>query len=143
MSYYFTILGPTDTPLYELDIGSHKNPSAEAVPSFPQEIDQLKQFIVNASLDILQDLQMRTPQIFYPRLDSFYGYNVLAYLLHTNVKLVILTNTKANDEAIRQFFSDVSDLVTKKMITPFYKTGDVIVDSSFDSRVKVIAKKYL
>lgn len=143
MSYYFTILGSTDTPLYELDIGTYKQSQGDGSVSFPVEIDQLKQFIVNGSLDILQDVQFKSNQIFFKNLDSFYGYNILAFLTQGNAKFMILTNTKVNDESIRQFFIELNELFVKKILSPFYKVNSPITDIQFDQRVKLLAKKYL
>lgn len=143
MSYYFTILGSNDAPLYELDIGSYKQSQGGGIVAFPVEIDQLKQFIVNASLDILQDTQFKTNQIFFKNLDSFYGYSILAFLTQGNAKFLILTNTKVNDESIRQFFIELNELFVKKILSPFYKINSPITDTQFDLRVRLLAKKYL
>ncbi|KAG7812129.1 hypothetical protein KL921_001361 [Ogataea angusta] len=142
MSYYFAILGTNDSPLYELEIGTYKQ-SGDGKPNFPIEIKELQQFIVNASLDILQDQQFKINQIFFKNLDSFYGYQVYSYLTQGNIKFIISTNVKNQDESIRQFFIEVNELYVKNLLSPFYNVNDPIRSVGFDSRVCLLAKKYL
>ncbi|KAG7881884.1 hypothetical protein KL905_000631 [Ogataea polymorpha] len=142
MSYYFAIIGTNDGPLYELEIGTYKQ-SGDGKPNFPVEIKELQQFIVNASLDILQDQQFKNNQIFFKNLDAFYGYQVYSYLTQGNIKFIISTNVKNQDESIRQFFIEVNELYVKNLLSPFYNVNDPIRSAGFDSRVCLLAKKYL
>ncbi|ODV86370.1 hypothetical protein CANARDRAFT_231977 [[Candida] arabinofermentans NRRL YB-2248] len=142
MSYYFTIIGTNDTPIYELEIGTYKQ-SGDGKPNFPIEIKEIQQFIVNASLDILQDVQFKSNQIFTKNLDSFYGYQIYSFLTQGNCKFLISTNAKNHDESIRQFFIEINELYVKNLLSPFYNLNDPIRSTGFDSRVRMLAKKYL
>lgn len=142
MSYYFAILGSTNEPLYELDIGTYKQ-NGDGTTNFPEEINELKQFIANASLDVLENIQFRSNQIFFKNIDSYYGYSIYIYLTQGNTKLIILTNCKNHDESIRQFCIEIHEIYVKKILSPFYDTNTAIRSKVFDAKVRQFAKKYL
>ncbi|VEU24120.1 DEKNAAC105358 [Brettanomyces naardenensis] len=142
MSYYFAIVGTNDAPIYELEIGTYHQ-SGDGTPHLPKEIHELEQFIVNGSLDILQDAQFKSSSIFFKNIDSFYGYQVSAYLTQGNGKLLVLTDLKNHDESLRQFLIEINELYVKNLLNPFYKINDPIRSPSFDSRVRTLAKRYL
>ena len=48
-----------------------------------------------------------------------------------------------NEDGIRNFFHDVHELYVKVLMNPFYEVGKPIESSHFDSRLKVIGRKYL
>jgi trafficking protein particle complex subunit 2 len=58
MSYYFTILSPTDLPLFSLTFGTSKaGGDGIARFRFPESAKYMNQFVVNASLDMLEEAQ--------------------------------------------------------------------------------------
>lgn len=142
MSYYFAILGSTNEPIYELDIGTYRQ-NGDGSTNFPEEINELKQFITNASLDILENVQFKSNQIFFKNIDSFYGYSIDIYLTQGNTKFIILTNCKNYDESIRQFFIEINEIYVKKILSPFYDINTPIRSKVFDAKVRQLAKKYL
>lgn len=142
MSYYFTIIGSTNEPLYELDIGTYKQ-NGDGSINFPLEIKELKQFIANASLDILENIQFKSNQIFFKNIDSFYGYSNFIFLTQGNIKFLILTNCKNLDESIRQFFIEINEIYVKKLLSPFYDINTPIKSKVFDAKIRLLAKKYL
>ncbi|CCD25171.1 TRAPP subunit TRS20 NDAI_0E03540 [Naumovozyma dairenensis CBS 421] len=48
-----------------------------------------------------------------------------------------------DDNAIRSFYQEVHELYIKALMNPFYNLNDPINDSSFDMRVRRLAKKYI
>lgn len=145
MSYYFTILGSNNRPLYELDIGTYKH-SHNGKTNFPPEIDELKQLISNASLDVLESMQFTKNQIFFKNIDSFYGYSVSIFLTQGNTKFIILSDnsdTMTGDDSIRQFCIEVNEIYVKKLLSPFYDANSTIRSKTFDTKIRNIAKKYL
>ncbi|QPG75080.1 hypothetical protein FOA43_002420 [Brettanomyces nanus] len=142
MSYYFSIIGNNDAPLYELEIGTYHQ-SGDGTPHLPKEIHQLEQFIVNSSLDILQDIQFKNNAIFTKNLDNFYGYQIFSYLTQGNAKFIILTDLKSHDESLRQFLIEINELYVKTLLNPFYTVNNPITSSGFDTRVRLLARKYL
>lgn len=142
MSYYFAILGSSNAPLYELDIGTYRQ-NGDGSIHLPVEINELKQFIANASLDILESLQFKSDRIFFKNIDSFYGYSILIYLTQGNTKFIILTNCKNLEENIRQFCIEMNEIYVKKILSPFYELNSPIRSKVFDLKVRQLAKKYL
>ncbi|EDN10865.1 conserved hypothetical protein [Histoplasma mississippiense (nom. inval.)] len=62
MSYYFAILSPTDVPLFSLAFGTSKaGGDGVARFRFPDNAPYMNQFIVHASLDIVEELQWKSP----------------------------------------------------------------------------------
>jgi len=58
MSYYFTILSPTDVPLFSLTFGTSKaGGDGVARFRFPDSARYMNQFIVHSSLDIIEEAQ--------------------------------------------------------------------------------------
>jgi len=63
MSYYFCIIGTKDNPLFELEFGTSKQ-GGDGVARFPAEARKMNPFIVHASLDIVEEVQWLSPQMF-------------------------------------------------------------------------------
>jgi hypothetical protein len=65
MSYYFTILSPTDVPLFSLTFGTSKaGGDGIARFRFPESARYMNQFIVHASLDLLEEAQWSTGALY-------------------------------------------------------------------------------
>lgn len=160
-SYYFTIIGTRDNPLYELEFSSFKSPSL-LVPgqaNFPPSVKELLPFISNSSLDLIEDAQWLSNSFNLGKVDFFYGLLVNGFVTQGNVKFVLcydsaaasggalesmMSSTGKHDEnTIRQFFSETYDLYVKALLNPFYTVNDPLVSPDFDCRVKSLARKYL
>ncbi|GEQ69408.1 hypothetical protein JCM33374_g3080 [Metschnikowia sp. JCM 33374] len=161
-SYYFTIIGTRDNPIYELEFSSFKNGPSSGIPGearFSPRMKELLPFISNASLDIVEDTQWQINGFNLGKVDSFYGVSVNAFITQGNIKLVLCTDSsgpstnsesilssvgsKQDESAIRHFFSETYDLYVKALLNPFYSVNDPIVSPDFDLRVKSMARKYL
>jgi hypothetical protein len=58
MSYYFTILSPTDAPLFSQSFGTSKaGGDGLARFRFPDTARYMNQFLVHASLDVVEEVQ--------------------------------------------------------------------------------------
>lgn len=58
MSYYFTILSPTDVPLFTLTFGTSKaGGDGIARFRFPDTARYMNQFIIHSSLDVVEEVQ--------------------------------------------------------------------------------------
>jgi hypothetical protein len=64
MSYYFVIVSPTDKPLFDLTFGTSKA-SGDGVARFRngETSRYMNQFIVHASLDIVEEVQWLNPNM--------------------------------------------------------------------------------
>ena len=56
MSYYFTVVGTRDNPLFEIEFGTSKG-GADGNSRFRDEARHMNQFIVHAALDLVEDIQ--------------------------------------------------------------------------------------
>ena len=63
MSYYFSIVGTRDQPLFELEFGTSKQ-GGDGVARFSQEARQMSPFIVHAALDYVDELQWMSTQMY-------------------------------------------------------------------------------
>ncbi|CAI5757667.1 unnamed protein product [Candida verbasci] len=150
-SYYFTIIGTKDNPLYELEFSSFKN-IPTTLPSnyipgksqFSQSTKELLPFIANSSLDIIEDLQFSTNLLNLGKIDQFYGLNINGYITQGSIKFIICyDSTKDESNSIKQFFQEINELYSKVLLNPFYNVNDAIISPDFDLKVKQLARKYL
>lgn len=56
MSYFFTIIGTRDNPLFEYEFGTSKV-GGDGVARFKDEAGHMNQFIVHAALDMVEEVQ--------------------------------------------------------------------------------------
>jgi len=63
MSYYFAIIGTQDNPLFEYEFGTSKQ-GGDGVARFPEQARHMNQFIVHSSLDIVEEVQWGSGQMF-------------------------------------------------------------------------------
>lgn len=69
MSYYFTIIGTRDNPLFELDFGTSKV-GGDGLARFREEAKHMNQFIVHAALDLVEETQWSTKDLYITTLRS-------------------------------------------------------------------------
>ena len=62
MSYYLAIIGTQDNPLFEYEFGTAKQ-GGDGVARFPEQARHMNQFIVNSSLDIVEEVQWANGQM--------------------------------------------------------------------------------
>lgn len=62
MSYYFTIVGSRDNPLFEVEFGTSKQ-GGDGVARFPTEARRLNPFVVHASLDVVEEVMWGNNQM--------------------------------------------------------------------------------
>lgn len=67
MSYYFTILSPTDAPLFNIAFGTSKS-GGDGIARFrfPDTAQYMNQFIIHSSLDILEEAQWTNGNMYVP-----------------------------------------------------------------------------
>jgi hypothetical protein len=63
MSYYFAIIGTQDNPLFEYEFGTSKQ-GGDGIARFPEQARHMNQFIVHSSLDIVEEVQWGTGQMY-------------------------------------------------------------------------------
>ncbi|EFC48616.1 sedlin-domain-containing protein [Naegleria gruberi] len=131
---YFTIVAK-DCPIYELEISTSKK----------TDQSQLKQFVLHASLDAVEELQWTTNALFLKSVDRFNEFNIYGFVTGGNIRFLLLfeNDKKNDDQTIKSFFSDVFELYIKIQMNPFYELYTPITSHDFDTRVKQLANKYI
>ncbi|KAK4199072.1 Sedlin [Triangularia verruculosa] len=102
MSYYFAIISPLDTPLFEHEFGTSKS-GGDGQPRFTEQARHLNQFILHSSLDIVEELQWTNGQLYLKVIDKFFQNYITAFVTASNVKFLLLhqptTSVPANAAA--------------------------------------------
>ncbi|KAK9457217.1 Sedlin [Dipodascopsis uninucleata] len=141
MSFYLAIIGTKDNAVYSLEFGTFRQ-GGDGVSKFSSDMKQLCPFIVHSSLDIVEEVQWASNTMYMKVIDKFYNFLISAFVTAGNIKFLLLHEARA-DDSIRQFFTDLYDLYTKTLMSPFYSVDAPITSKVFDQRVRMLAKKYL
>ncbi|CRG90540.1 hypothetical protein PISL3812_07584 [Talaromyces islandicus] len=93
MSYYFTILSPTDVPLFSLTFGTSKaGGDGIARFRFPESAQYMNQFVVHASLDIVEEAQWTNGSLYLKHIDTYppTASHVSAFLTPSGARFILL-----------------------------------------------------
>ncbi|KAI0453279.1 Sedlin [Xylaria acuta] len=166
MSYYFVIVGTQDNPLFEHEFGTSKA-GGDGQARFPEQARHMNQFIVHSSLDIVEEVQWGTGQMYLKCIDRFFNNYVSCFLTGGNVKFMLLhqppsssvsssanprssTSTIATnptspqtEEAVRSFMLEVYENWVKTIMSPFYHVNMEVRSPVFRQRVAAAGRKYL
>ncbi|KAF2232195.1 trafficking protein-like protein particle complex subunit 2 [Viridothelium virens] len=91
MSYYFAIVGTKDNPLFEHEFGTSKQ-GGDGIARFREEARHMNQFIVHSSLDIVEEVQWGSGQMYLKHIDRFYNNYISCFLTGGNIKFLLLHN---------------------------------------------------
>ncbi|RAL15132.1 TRAPP subunit TRS20 [Aspergillus homomorphus CBS 101889] len=72
MSYYFTILSPTDVPLFNIAFGTSKS-GGDGIARFrfPDTAQYMNQFIIHSSLDMVEEAQWMNGNMYLKHIDTY------------------------------------------------------------------------
>ncbi|KAK3272446.1 hypothetical protein CYMTET_19258 [Cymbomonas tetramitiformis] len=135
MTTYFAIVSREDSPIYEADL-------SVAGKKDKEETSHLHQFILHASLDIVDERMWDTNNMHIKVVDKFNELFVAAYVTAGRTRLLLLCDTR-NEDGSKQFFQEVHELYLKVLLNPFQGVNTPIMTPSFDQRVRNLARKYL
>ncbi|KAJ5411785.1 Sedlin [Penicillium crustosum] len=87
MSYYFTILSPTDTPLFNIAFGTSKG-----VVMALHTAQYMNQFIIHSSLDILEEAQWTNGGMYLKHIDTYppAAAYITAFLTPSGARFLLL-----------------------------------------------------
>ncbi|KAI8634592.1 Sedlin [Xylariaceae sp. FL1651] len=170
MSYYFVIVGTQDNPLFEHEFGTSKA-GGDGQARFADQARHMNQFIVHSSLDIVEEVQWGTGQMYLKCIDRFFNSYVSCFLTGGNVKFMLLhqppssttSTSSANpssvrsststiaanptspqtEEAVRAFMLEVYESWVKTIMSPFYRVNMEVRSPVFRQRVAAAGRKYL
>ncbi|KAJ5590313.1 hypothetical protein N7450_004285 [Penicillium hetheringtonii] len=173
MSYYFTILSPTDTPIFNIAFGTSKG-GGDGIARFrfPDTAQYMNQFIIHSSLDILEEAQWTNGGMYLKHIDTYppAAAYISAFLTPSGARFLLLhqppqlptsgstsalggssllgssgstTRARQTEEAVRQFMNEVYESYVKTAMSPFYKQGMEIRSPVFRTKITAAGKKWL
>mmetsp|Transcript_35578 Transcript_35578/g.33743 ORF Transcript_35578/g.33743 Transcript_35578/m.33743 type:complete len:144 (+) Transcript_35578:19-450(+) len=141
MVVIFAIVGKAE-PLYEAEIVPASSGSGE------EELAYLHQFILHASLDMVQTAMWSNNSTFLRVVDRFNSLLVSAFITPGGTVMLLLHNGRAPEESVRSFFTEASELFARHILNPFAILDAPMTmtngcSSLFDANVRSIAKRTL
>ncbi|KHG24558.1 Trafficking particle complex subunit 2 [Gossypium arboreum] len=118
----FIIVSRNDIPIYEAEVGSAAK---------REDAAQLPQFILQAALDIVQDLAWTTSAmrvLFFTihQLSPVSSSKTIHFLhLLIRTRFMLLLDSRS-DDGIKSFFQEVHELYIKSLLNPLYLPGSRI-----------------
>ncbi|GLE04051.1 hypothetical protein PINS_up012962 [Pythium insidiosum] len=126
----FVLVGSKE-PLYKMEMRTRREESAH-----------VDEFLLHSALDIVDEMMWTSQAMALKVVDKFNDQLVSAFVTATNVKFLLLHETR-NDDTIKAFFHEVHELYLKLLMNPFYEYDTPITSEIFDARVKTLARRYL
>lgn len=155
-SFYFTIVGTDDKPLYEIDFSvlNKTSNSSDVITrsKFSNEIKELLPFLANYSIDSIEEAQWTTNKFNLGKVDSFYNIKINAFITQSNIKFILcyefdklstMHYKKNIENHIKLFFIEVNSLYVKCLLNPFYSLDDNITSHNFNYNIKLLIQKFL
>lgn len=103
MSYTFTILSPTDTPLFTHEFGTSRS-GGDGVARFTTSERALNPFILHSALDIVEEVQWGpstssgSAPMYLKHIDKYQNNFISCWITGANVRFLLLTRPR--DEAL-------------------------------------------
>ncbi|CAD2222572.1 hypothetical protein AGDE_03948 [Angomonas deanei] len=126
---HFFIIGPNDSVIYEFsgDDGD--------------SVQVLRQFFTYASLDVIDDVMWTKGDFYLNKVDHSSELFISAYIGLAPIKLVLMHDADQSD-TVRQFFSEVYEVVVKYLLNPFSEPNKDIHSPFVHESIVALHKKY-
>merc|ERR1711916_95808 len=121
--YVFSMVGREDNPLFEL----------VQIPSSVQESERDLQFVLHASLDVVDAAKWSTTAMHLRAVDAYKALTVSAFVTVGGCRFLLLHDGRSED-SIKSFFHTVYEYYMKVFLNPFYELDAPIKSSSFRSK---------
>ncbi len=103
-------------------------------PAQREEVARAAQFILHASLDMVDVASWTTSACYLKVVDRHSEQLVSAYATQGGLRMLVLHDAR-NEEGIRLFCGEVHELYCKLCLNPFYVPGSKIESRDFDAWV--------
>lgn len=140
---YFVIVGTKDNPVYEAEIGPSNPRQDPQINKQRDEQKHLNQFVAHSSLDVVEEMAWGCNALYLKAVDRFNDKCVSAYVTPSNIKLLLIHEQSKSEEGMKGFFAEAHELYIKTLLNPFYEPNMPIRSFAFDTKIKLMAKKYL
>lgn len=134
-NFYFAIVHHNDFLLFDAHFSSYQQVAE-------QDLAFLKQFVAHAALDLIDQLQWHTQNLFLKCVDKYNDWFVSAFVAPSLVRLVLVHDHR-HELGIRNFFNDVFEMYINLSMNPFYEDGAKIQSEDFGRRVEISFKRFL
>lgn len=136
-------LGSLPGAVSAIPVGTGRGAHASAGLSFGRYNDKdVLQMIAHSSLDAVEDMALYDGALYLRAVDRINEWTTSAFVVPGGTRFLILHEHK-HDEGIRNFFLDVWELWVKLNLNPLREPDSPVLSSSFDSRVRASARRYL
>jgi len=129
----FVIVGKNDNLIYQAQL---------AAPQKKEGATHLSQFIVHSALDVVDDIVWKNTAMYLKVVDRFSNSHISSFVTAGHIKLMML-HEKRDEDGIKNFFNEVYELYLKILLNPFYTINTPITSTTFDEKVRSIARKKL
>lgn len=131
---YFCIVTRDDGLIYDKDIDL-----ADKI-----RVNAIAQFVVHASLDMVDIKSDLCSDMFLGKVDEFGAYHISAFVTATRTRFLLLFDPSLlSENAISAFFNGARTLFAKARQNPFYADGEVLASDWFDAEIAKCANATL
>lgn len=104
----------------------------------------VEQLVLNAALDMLDEAQWTSKDMYLRVVDRYNDQLVSAFLTPSGFRFLLLHDGR-HEDGVKPFFTDLHDLFTKTLLNPLYdeRNSAAITSTAFHDRVVVLARKHL
>ena len=137
------IVSKDDFPIYETSIPQLVKNAKYGESKAKHNMDatsHLFEFILNASLDPIEEKQWHTPSMYFKNVDKYQELSINCLVTPSNTKFLLLHENRSDDQ-IKAFFNEVYDLFVRIMLNPFYDSTSKIDVPQFGDRVQHAIRK--
>lgn len=130
---YFVIIGKDDKALFEKEVIKMKK---------EEETNNFKLFMIHSSIDLLEELKWQSNnQFYFKNIENISKYLISGYVTPGCCKFLLLHENK-NEESIKSFFNEVSEIVMKYQLNPFYELNSIF-EKNFIDKIMILSNKWL
>jgi len=156
-NYYFVIVGHNDNPLFEVTlITTLQFIHIYKVVNFCTQMEftppgkeirkddhrHLNQFIAHAALDLIDEMMLKSPNMYLKIVDKFNEWYVSSFVTASRQRFVILHDIK-NEDGIKNFFLEMYETYIKWLMNPFYELNTPIKSQAFEKKAQLYGRKFL
>lgn len=124
----------SDEPVYLKDLRGDESTDTES--------SHLFQFVLHASLDMVEEKQWQNPGLYLGTVENFRDNAVTAWISASGVKILLLHRAYP-EQTVKNFLKAVHAVWVKTALNPLRDANDTIISPIFDAKIAAAALKWL